>query len=156
MTNEHTLRTKLRKIEALHAGATTPGEKESAWSAAERIRKRLGDVVAPLKSEPKPQIDRRVETKFPIPDPWSRKLFLAVCRRYAIPAYRHHGMRSQTVVVFASNQVLDDMLRPQFARYKSLLETTLFEATEKLIREQLRVDTDGLTELEVRPYGYTG
>jgi hypothetical protein len=38
MTPEHTLREKLRKIEALFAGAATPGEKAAAGAAAERIR----------------------------------------------------------------------------------------------------------------------
>ena len=42
MAPEHILRDKLRKIEALFAGAATPGEKAAAGAAAERIRERLG------------------------------------------------------------------------------------------------------------------
>ena len=38
MTNESELREKLRKIEALFAGATTAGEKAAAGAAADRIR----------------------------------------------------------------------------------------------------------------------
>ena len=45
MTPEHILRDKLRKIEALFAGAATPGEKAAAGAAAERIRERLGQTA---------------------------------------------------------------------------------------------------------------
>ena len=38
MTPDQILREKLRKIEALFAGAATPGEKAAAGAAAERIR----------------------------------------------------------------------------------------------------------------------
>lgn len=37
-TDEMNLRDKLRKIEALFAGAATPGERQAAGAAAERIR----------------------------------------------------------------------------------------------------------------------
>ena len=59
MTPEHILRDKLRKIEALFAGAATPGEKAAAGAAAERIRERLGRTAG--KEEP-------VELKFSISD----------------------------------------------------------------------------------------
>ena len=50
MTPEHILRDKLRKIEALFAGAATPGEKAAAGAAAERIRVRLGQTASKEKS----------------------------------------------------------------------------------------------------------
>ena len=46
MTPEHILRDKLRKIEALFAGAATSGEKAAAGAAAERIRARLGQTAS--------------------------------------------------------------------------------------------------------------
>ena len=58
MTPEDSLREKLRKIEALYAGAATPGEKAAAGAAAERIRRQFETAS---KSEP-PQ-----ELKFSIP-----------------------------------------------------------------------------------------
>jgi hypothetical protein len=45
MTPDEILRDKLRKIEALFAGAATPGEKAAAGAAAERIRQRLGQAA---------------------------------------------------------------------------------------------------------------
>ena len=41
---ENELLEKLRKIERLHAGATTPGEQDAAADAIRRIRKRLADI----------------------------------------------------------------------------------------------------------------
>ena len=74
MTPEHILREKLRKIEALFAGAATAGEKAAAGAAAERIREHLGKTA---------RAERSVELKFSVPDVWSRQLFIALCRRYA-------------------------------------------------------------------------
>ncbi|MGB8527816.1 MAG: hypothetical protein WCD75_13445, partial [Rhodoplanes sp.] len=90
MTPEHILRDKLRKIEALFAGAATPGKKAAAGAAAERIRERLGRTAG--KEEP-------VELKFSISDIWSRQLFIALCRRYGLRPFRHRRMHRQTIMV---------------------------------------------------------
>ena len=61
MTAEDRLREKLRKIEALFAGAATPGERAAAGAAAERIR---------LQFETASKTERLEEFKFsPIPGP---------------------------------------------------------------------------------------
>src|SRR3546814_11823561 len=73
------LREKLRKIEALYAGAKTDGEKSAAGAAAERIR---------VKFENASKQERAEEFKFSITDPWSRQLFIALCRRYGIKPFR--------------------------------------------------------------------
>ena len=76
MTGENSpearLRDKLRKIEALFAGAGTAGEKAAAGAAADRIRVLLGNATGSEAPE---------EIKFSIPDIWSRQLFIALCRR---------------------------------------------------------------------------
>jgi hypothetical protein len=64
MTPDEILRDKLRKIEALFAGAATPGEKAAAGAAAGRIRQRLNQAAAKEKS---------IEMKFSISDVWSRR-----------------------------------------------------------------------------------
>ena len=83
MTDGQALREKLRKIEALFAGAATAGEKEAAGTAAERIRAKLASSEA---NEPPAEI------RFSVPDSWSRQLFIALCRRYgnqAVPLSPH-------------------------------------------------------------------
>ena len=71
MLLEGTLLEKLRKIEALHAGTTVAGEKEAARRAAERIRARLAEIRGSEKDTVR---------VYRLPDPWKRKLFLALCR----------------------------------------------------------------------------
>ena len=72
---EGTLLEKLRKIEALHAGTTVDGEREAARRAAERIRARLEELRGR---------EQDAEMVYSLPDPWKRKLFCALCRRYGL------------------------------------------------------------------------
>jgi hypothetical protein len=44
--DEAALIEKLRRIEALHAGATTPGERDAAANARQRILARLAELAA--------------------------------------------------------------------------------------------------------------
>jgi hypothetical protein len=64
------LRNKLRRIEALFAGAATAGKKAAAGAAAERIRARLR--VEEKRAQPG-------EIRFSLPDPRSRQMFIALC-----------------------------------------------------------------------------
>ena len=84
------LQEKLRRIEALFAGATTPGERDAAANAAAHIKERLRVAE---------KADPAVEYKFALGDPWSRKLFLALTRRYGLKPYRHRGQRYTTVML---------------------------------------------------------
>ena len=79
MSDETQLREKLRKIEALFAGAGTEGERLAAGAALARLRERLASL---RRSEP------AVEMQFSLGDQWSRRLFLALCRRYGLDPYR--------------------------------------------------------------------
>ena len=92
LSSEERLREKLRKIEALYAGAATPGEKSAAGAAAERIRRQFETASRKEQAE---------EFKFSIPDPWSRQLFIALCRRYGLKPFRYTRMHRQTVIVRA-------------------------------------------------------
>src|SRR3546814_19680341 len=92
MISEDQLREKLRKIEALYAGAKTDGEKSAAGAAAERIR---------VKFENASTQERAEEFKFSITDPWSRQLILALCRRYGVKHSRFTRMNRTTVIIHA-------------------------------------------------------
>ncbi len=98
MSDMNALKDKLRKIEALFAGAATPGEKASAGAAAERIRDRLNKLGG---SEPP------IEIKYSLPDPWSRRLFIALCRRYGLKPFRYTRMRRQTIIVRGPRSFLE-------------------------------------------------
>ena len=72
MSDDARLREKLRKIEALFAGAGTEGERLAAEAALERVRARLTELG---------RHEKPTEFQFSVPDTWSRHLFLALCRR---------------------------------------------------------------------------
>ena len=76
------LREKLRKIEALFAGAATPGERDAAEAAMLRVRSRLTELE---------RSEQPVEMQFSIQDHWAQRLFVALCRRYGLRPYRVRG-----------------------------------------------------------------
>jgi len=139
MTPEQILRDKLRKIEALFAGAATAGEKAAAGAAAERIRERLGQAAAEEKS---------IEMKFSIPDVWSRQLFIALCRRYGLRPFRHPRMHRQTIMIKAPKSFIEQVLWSEFQELNAALVAYLSEITEKIIREEVHGETGEAEEID--------
>ncbi len=137
MTVEQDLREKLRKIEALFAGAATAGEKTAAGAAADRIRARLGKAAGS---------EAAVEIKVSVPDVWSRQLFIALCRRYGIRPFRYRRMHRQTVIVKAPRSFIDQVLWPEFQDLSAALSAYLSEITAKLIREEVHGETTDAEE----------
>lgn len=121
---EQDLLEKLSKIERLYAGAATLGEKEAAADAMERIKRRLGE---------KAKIERPIEYKFTLADGWSKKLFTALLRRYALRPYRYARQRRTTVMVRVPRSFVDETLWPEFLELSGVLQTYLDEVTERVI-----------------------
>jgi hypothetical protein len=132
VTSEQDLREKLRKIAALFEGATTPGERNAAAAAIERIKKTLGGMQ---------QTERSVEVQFTLPDRWQRKLFAALCRRFGLDPFRYKRQRYTTVMVRAPRSFIDRTLWPEYLELKEALDQYLNEATERIIREEVFRDT---------------
>ena len=139
MMSEDRLREKLRKIEALFAGAATPGERAAAGAAAERIR---------LQFETASKTERLEEFKFSIPDPWSRQLFTALCRRYGLRPFRYRRMHRQTVLIKAPASFVNGTLWPEFEQLSDALTLHLLDITEKIIREEVHATTGDADEVE--------
>jgi hypothetical protein len=137
MMLEGTLLEKLRKIEALHAGTTVDGEREAARRAAERIRARLAELRGREQDE---------ELFYSLPDPWKRKLFVALCRRYGLKPYRQQGRRASTVQVMAPLTFQRRTLWPEFLALSKELHTHLDEITERVIREAINDDVSEAPE----------
>ena len=138
MSSEDRLREKLRKIEALYAGAATAGEKSAAGAAAERIRRRFETASRKEQAE---------EFKFSIPDPWSRQLFIALCRRYGLKPFRYARMHRQTVMVHAPASFVNVTLWPEFEELSRALTTHLNDITSKIIREEVHETTQDADEI---------
>lgn len=139
MSSEDRLREKLRKIEALYAGATTAGEKFAASAAAGRIRRQF--EAASKKEQAK-------EIKFSIPDPWSRQLFIALCRRYGVKPFRYTRMHRQTVIILAPASFVQKMLWPEFEELSQALSAHLSEITDRIIREEVHEATQDADEID--------
>lgn len=128
---EGTLLEKLRKIEALHAGTPVAGEREAARRAAERIRARLAELRGREQDQP---------IVYSLPDPWKRKLFVALCRRYGLSHYREPGRRYSTVLVRAPKTFHERTLWPEFLALAKELHAHLDELTERVVREAIHAD----------------
>jgi hypothetical protein len=138
MLSEERLREKLRKIEALYAAATTAGEKSAAGAAAERIRRQF---------EAASKKERAEEFKFSITDPWSRQLFIALCRRYSIKPFRYTRTHRQTVIVRAPASFVRQTLWPEFEELSGALSAHLDEITRKIIKEEVHEATQDAEEV---------
>ena len=138
MSDDALLRDRLRKIEALFAGAGTAGERLAAEAALERVRARLIEIE---------RRDPPIELKVALPDEWSRRLFLALARRYGLSPYRYRKQRRTTVMVRVPRGFVDDVLWPEFKELNKALQAYLGEVTVKVIREQVHADTSEAAEI---------
>ncbi len=138
MTPEQELREKLRKIEALFSGAKTDGERAAAGAALDRIKARLADTAGR---------EAAIEMRFKLPDPWGRKMFIALCRRYGLKPFRYPRMHRQTVVLRAPRSFIDGVLWPEFVEVERVLRAFLGDITEKVISEEVFGDTGEADEV---------
>jgi len=140
--DEAKLREKLNRIEALFAGATTEGERIAAGEARRRIQQRLASVE---------RLDPPVEFRFSISDPWSRKLFLALLRRYDLKPYRFRGQRRTTVMVRVPRPFVQETLWPEFQQISAAMQSYLSAVTDRIIAEVLQGDGSEATEVAEPP-----
>ncbi len=144
MSTEQELREKLRKISALFEGATSAGEREAAEAALNRVRAAL---AAAEKTE------RSIEMSFRLPDPWKRRAFLALCRRYGLRPYRYPRQRYSTILVRAPESFINRTLWPEYLEISRALDEYLREATERIIREEVFGDVNEAEEQTETPTG---
>jgi hypothetical protein len=130
---------KLKLIEALHAGATTAGEREAAGRAKERILERLRAAE---------KVDPPVEYKFTLGDQWSKKVFVALLRRYGIAPYRYRGQRHTTVMARVSQRFVRETLWPEFEEAAETLRAYLADVTERVVAQVIHEDTSDEPERE--------
>ncbi len=132
LVNEEKLLHKLRLLEALHAGAATEGEKIAAGEARERILKRLAELT---------ETDEPEEFQFSMADTWSRKVFVALLRRYNIQPYRYHRQRRTTVMARMPRRFMEETLWPEFQEFSKTLRDYLSEVTDRVVTQVLDGDS---------------
>jgi len=131
---------KLILIEALHAGATTPGER----TAAENARQRIKDKI-----EQYEEANPAIEYKFTLSNTWSRRLFVALLRRYGIKPYRYYRQRYTTVMAKVSKTFVDKTLWPEFLELDRELTTHIDKIAERIINESIFGDSSEAEEIGV-------
>lgn len=138
--DEAALVDKLRKIEALFAGATSDGERVAAGEARARILKRL---------QASEREDPPLEYRFKLADPWSRRVFVALLRRYGIHPYRYPRQRRTTVMAKVSRGFVDATLWPEFEQLSMTLREHLEQLTDRVVSQVLHqnpADPDVVSE----------
>jgi hypothetical protein len=126
---------KLRAIEALHARPGTAAEGQAAANARERIRQRLEEAAAPPDISALP-----IEYRFSMPDVWSRRVFVALLRRYGIQPYRFAGQRRTTVMAKVTRRFVDETLWPQYTAVNTELREYLSEVTDRVVATVIHED----------------
>ena len=138
LTEEQQLVEKLRRVEALFARTTFEGERVAATNAMDRIRERLRKLQ---------ESDPPAEYKFTMRDGWSRRLLVALMRRYDIQPYRYHRQRYTTIMARMPASFVDETLWPEFNELNETLRSYLDEVTSRVISEGICADS---SEAEVR------
>jgi len=138
MDERERLLEKLRRIEALYAGAATEGEREAAGGARERIAARLRLCE---------QADPPIEYRFSLHDPWSRQLFTALLRRYGIRPYRYPRQRRNSVMARVSRTFVEQTLWPEFSAINAELQAHLGRICADIIKQAVAEDTSEAEEV---------
>ena len=120
---EHLL-DRIKKIEALIAGASTDGEKNAGESAKERILKKYPELE--IHKDP---VEYRLSTN----SQWNKKLLIAICRKYGVKPFRYHRQKYTTVMVRINTKFLNQVLWKEYEEYSKLLNKLVQEITDDLI-----------------------
>jgi hypothetical protein len=143
MQDEAGLIEKLRKIETLFARPGTDGERVAAANARDRIRERLRHLE---------RIERPVEYRFSLRDPWSKALLTAFLRRYGLSPYRYRGQRRTTVMVKVTKTFVEETLWPEFQQADRVLQQYLQDVTQRVIASAISGDLADLEERQSAPH----
>ena len=132
MNDEQHIIEKLKRIQALFEGTNMDGEKNAAELAMKRLAKKLDQIK---------KDDPSIEYKFCLGDMWSRKLFVALLRRYGIKPYRYQRQKHTTVMARVSETFVNEILWKEYLELEEVLRSYIEEVTNKVIRESVNVDS---------------
>ena len=143
MRGQDDIRERLAKLEALFARGATAGERAAAGAALERLQARL-DLAGPAAEE--------IEVQYSLPDVWSVRLFVALCRKHGVKPYRYPRQRRTTVMVRVRKAEFEQTIAAEFQELHRELTTYFGEMVNHLIANVMKSDGDDET-LEQRQIG---
>jgi len=138
MSGEADIRDKLAKLEALFARGATAGERAAAGAARDRLKARQGGDAD---GEHEPE----VEVQYSLPDVWSVRVFVALCRKHGIRPYRYPRQRRTTVVVRVRRARFERTVATEFRTLHRELTAYVDEMVDHLIADAMRSDGDDAT-----------
>ena len=145
MGDQGDIRERLAKIEALFARGATAGERAAAGAALERLQARL-DLGSDRPRGPE------IELQYSLPDVWSVRLFVAVCRKHGVKPYRYPRQRRTTVMLHVRKHEFETTIAAEFQTLHRELTGYFGEMVDHLITDVMRSDGDDET-LEMRLIG---
>lgn len=133
MTDDKDIREKLAKLEALFARGATAGERAAAGVARDRLQAKL-DVLVEEGDE------AEIELQYSLPDVWSVRIFVALCRKNGIHPYRYPRQRRTTVMVRVRQSSFEQTVAEEFRTLHRELTRYFNETVEHLIADAMRSD----------------
>ena len=85
--------------------------------------------------------------RYSLHDPWSRRLFVALCRRYGLRPYRRARQHRSTLCVRAPASFQDNSLWIQFKALDAALRAHLEAITDRVIRAAVHEDASDAPEV---------
>ena len=98
------LNIKLQKLNALHHGAVTNGERESAFKAKQRLVKKINRESSPL------------TYRFTIEDKKNADTLVNLLKQYEIQGAKRIKSNKTTVLARVSKEILDSILWPEYIK----------------------------------------
>lgn len=138
MADDQDIREKLAKLEALFARGATAGERAAAGAARDRLQARL-NVSTHEGDEPESEL------QYSLPDIWSVRIFVALCRKNGIRPYRYPRQRRTTVMVRVQQSTFEQTVGEEFRILHLELTGYFNETVEHLIADAMKSDGDDET-----------
>ena len=135
MTGENEIRDKLAKLEALFARGATAGERAAAGAARDRLQARL--CLELDESE-----ESETEMQCSLPDVWSVRIFVALCRKHGIRPYRYPRQRRTTVMVRVRRSSFEKTVSEEFRMLHRELTAYFNAMVDHLIADAMKSDGD--------------
>ncbi len=135
------IRDKLSKIKALFDRAGSAGERQAAQAAMGRLQQRIDGIAATAPADPP------VEFKFSFENPWSKRLFMALCRSKGYKPYRYRRMRYSTVCVQVGRVFVKQELWPEYLQMNQVLTEHLEQLADSIIADSIDPDRSDAAEV---------
>lgn len=135
MTDAADIVARLAKLEMLFARGASEGERAAAGAAIERLRARLAEEARTAR-------EAEIEVQYSLPDLWSLKLFLALCRKAGVRPYRYPRQRRTTVAVRVQRSVFERTVMAEFDALQAELTVAFTDVVDHLIADVMHGDAD--------------